>query len=67
MEYEVFVTPGLGDSSYLLSSDGEAVVVARSVTPCASWPLPSREIYGSVTSSFAGPRAIGMTPVYLTP
>jgi glyoxylase-like metal-dependent hydrolase (beta-lactamase superfamily II)/rhodanese-related sulfurtransferase len=27
MEYELFVTPGLGDNSYLLTSGGEAVVV----------------------------------------
>lgn len=27
MEYELFVTPGLGDNSYLLISSGEAVVV----------------------------------------
>jgi hydroxyacylglutathione hydrolase len=27
MDYELFVTPGLGDNSYLLISDGEAVVV----------------------------------------
>jgi hypothetical protein len=27
MDYELFVTPGLGDNSYLLISGGEAVVV----------------------------------------
>jgi hydroxyacylglutathione hydrolase len=27
MDYEIFVTPGLGDNSYLVVSDGEAVIV----------------------------------------
>ena len=27
MDYEIFVTPGLGDNSYLIASDGEAVIV----------------------------------------
>lgn len=27
MEFQIFVTPGLGDNSYLIASDGEAVVV----------------------------------------
>jgi len=27
MDYELFVTPGLGDNSYLIASDGEAVIV----------------------------------------
>jgi hypothetical protein len=27
VDYELFVTPGLGDNSYLLISDGEAVVI----------------------------------------
>jgi glyoxylase-like metal-dependent hydrolase (beta-lactamase superfamily II)/rhodanese-related sulfurtransferase len=27
MDYELFVTPGLGDNSYIIASDGEAVIV----------------------------------------
>ena len=27
MDYEIFVTPGLGDNSYLVASDGEAVII----------------------------------------
>ena len=27
MNYEIFVTPGLGDNSYIIASDGEAVIV----------------------------------------
>jgi hypothetical protein len=36
MDYELFVTPGLGDNSYLIASDGEAVIVD-----------PQRDAWGS--------------------
>jgi hypothetical protein len=44
IDYDIFVTPGLGDNSYLITSGGEAVIVDpqrdawRLVYP-NSWPI----------------------------